>query len=68
MVDALVFLDTEYTFSINTNNGVATQKVDVKIDREKPIANAHVASEWTKGNKKVTFSGSDGSGSGIKGF
>ena len=47
---------------------MATQKVNVKIDREKPIANANVASEWTNGNKKVTLSGSDGSGSGIKGF
>ncbi len=68
VVEALVFLDSEYTFSINTNNGVATQKVDVKIDREKPIANASVESNWTNGNKRVTLSGSDGSGSGIKGF
>ncbi len=68
VVEALVFLNSEYTFSINTNNGVATQKVDVKIDREKPIANAAVESNWTNGNKRVTLSGSDGSGSGIKGF
>ena len=68
VVEALVFLNSEYTFSINTNSGVATQKVDVKIDREKPIANASVESNWTNGNKKVTLSGSDGSGSGIKGF
>ena len=68
VVESLVFLDSEYTFNINTNSGMATQKVNVKIDREKPIANANVASEWTNGNKKATFSGSDGSGSGIKGF
>ena len=68
VVEALVFLNSEYTFSINTNSGVATQKVNVKIDREKPIANASVESNWTNGNKKVTLSGSDGSGSGIKGF
>ena len=68
VVESLVFLDSEYTFNINTNGGMATQKVNVKIDREKPIANANVASEWTNGNKKATFSGSDGSGSGIKGF
>ena len=68
VVEALVFLNSEYTFSINTNSGVATQKVDVKIDREKPIANASVESNWTNGNKKATLSGSDGSGSGIKSF
>ena len=68
VVEALVFLNSEYTFSISTNNGVATQKVDVKIDREKPIANAAVESNWTNGNKKVTLSGADGSGSGIKSF
>ena len=68
IVESLVFLDSEYNFNINTNSGMATQKVSVKIDREKPTANASIASEWTNGNKKVTLSGSDGSGSGIKGF
>ncbi len=68
IVEALVFFNGEYSFNINTSSGMATQKVNVKIDREKPSASASVASEWTMGNKKATFSGSDGSGSGIKSF
>lgn len=69
VVDALVFLDTEYTFSINTNNGYVSQKVSVKIDREIPTASASVSSAWTKNNTKdVQLSGSDGSGSGIDKF
>ena len=69
VVEALVFLNSEYTFSISTNSGVATQKVDVKIDREKPSANASVSSEWTKeNNKDVLISGSDGNGSGVKSY
>ena len=68
VVEALVFLDSEYTFNISTSSGMATQKTNVKIDREKPVANAAVESNWTNGNKKVTLSGSDGSGSGIKSF
>ena len=69
VVDALVFLDTEYTFSINTSNGYVSQKVSVKIDREIPTASASVSSAWTKNNTKdVQLSGSDGSGSGIDKF
>ena len=68
-VEALVFLNTEYTFSINTEDGLVSQKVLVKIDREKPSANASVSSEWTKeNNKDVLISGSDGNGSGVKSY
>ena len=68
VVSANLFLNTEYKVSVETSEGVITKKVLVKIDKERPYVNTSVNEQWTKGNKDVTMTGSDGTGSGIDKF
>ena len=68
LVSASVFLDNEYTMTFNLKNGFATKKVEIKIDKEKPYVDTSVDDKWTTGNKTVTLTGSDGTGSGITKF
>ena len=68
VVDAAVFLNSTYDISLYTNEGTKTTDTIVKIDKESATANIINDSNWSNANKKVTIQGSDGSGSGLKGF
>jgi type IV pilus assembly protein PilA len=68
-VSASVFLNSKYTVEVTLDDGtVRTGSYNVKIDKEKPIVTGSVDNVWTKYGKIVTLIGSDGDGSGIKGF
>lgn len=64
-VDSLIFLDTTYQVTVNTEEGLITQNVRVRIDKESPYVNVTVSNEWTNNNKEVQILGSDGNGSGV---
>ena len=61
-------LNSDYSVSFNLNSGTALKKVRVKIDKEIPFVETSVSPTWSDGNKDTTLIGSDGLGSGIKGF
>ena len=61
-------LNNEYSFTINLKSGPALKKTRIKIDKEKPFVQTSVSATWSDGNKDATLVGSDGLGSGIKGF
>ena len=68
IVSASVFLNTDYQMSIQLNNSTVTKTVSVKIDKEKPYVDAKTNDNWSNGNKDVSITGSDGTGSGVDKF
>ena len=68
IVNASSIINATYKASLKSDTGVYSGKVHVRIDKEKPLVNASVASEWSNDLKKVVLDASDGNGSGIKGY
>lgn len=69
MVNASIFLQETYTIGLNTEDGVKNSDIEIRIDKEIAMLQATVDSHWTKEpTKKAHITGSDGRGSGLKGF
>jgi prepilin-type N-terminal cleavage/methylation domain-containing protein len=68
LVAPTLFLNSIYVMNVNINDELVNKKYLVKIDKEKPYLNATVSDAWSNSTKTVTLIGSDGNGSGIKGF
>ena len=68
VVDASLFLQAEYTISLETVAGIKNKDVYVQIDKEAPTIEAFVEGSYTNAEKTITLRGSDGAGSGLKGF
>lgn len=68
VVDAAVFLRTDYQVSLRTEEGLKSREVEVKIDKEAPTIVIINNEEYTNEEKEITIRGTDGAGSGLKGF
>ena len=68
IVDASLFLQAEYTVSLETSEGLKNKDVYVQIDKEAPTIEAIIEGGYTNADKDIRLRGSDGAGSGLKGF
>ena len=69
LVSASLIMNQTYQVIVYTKDSQTVVKdVDVKIDKENPTLKVDADSVWTTGNKKTTFYGADGTGSGICGY
>ena len=69
LVDVNLFLKAVYNVAVDVNNvGIKSNELTVQIDKEAPTSNIINENGWTKGKKTITLRGTDGAGSGLKGF
>lgn len=68
VVDASLFLKKEYTVNLETKEGIKSKDVYIQIDKEAPTIEATVEGSYTREEKNIRLLGSDGAGSGLKGF
>lgn len=69
LVSVTIFLNDTYTIALNTKEGTKFSTLNVRIDKEIASINASVSGTWTKNpTKEALITGSDGQGSGLKGF
>ena len=69
IVSASVILKSKYTITYELETERPRKTVLVKIDKENPNGSYSMLEKWGKSEtKKVLLSGSDGAGSGVKGF
>ena len=64
-LSTLLLFNSEVTVRVETTKGILTQSVNVKIDKEAPKVNLDADVSFVSSKKKITFNGSDGSGSGF---
>lgn len=69
VVDTKLFLNADYSISVDVKDlGIKSNSINIKIDKEPPKVAVSKTNEYTNQLKKVTIKGSDGAGSGLKGF
>ena len=69
IVSASLILRSKYSITYDMGSENPRKTVLVKIDKERPNGEVSMLEKWgTSENKKVKLSGSDGVGSGIKGY
>lgn len=67
-ISTSLFLVQDYGVGLYVDNDTKTTSVEIRIDKETPTATVLYSGEWAAYEKWITIRGSDGSGSGLKGF
>ncbi|MGM9834590.1 MAG: type II secretion system protein [Bacilli bacterium] len=69
VVDTKLFFNAEYTISVDVkDSGFKSNYINIKIDKEPPKAAVTKTNEYTNELREIKINGSDGAGSGLKGF
>ena len=67
-LETLYLLNVNVVVKIQTEKGMLSKSVNVKIDKEKPTVTLDTDASYESASKVITFNGSDGSGSGFSGY
>ena len=68
-IKASLFFNSKLTISLYTpNEGIKNKELTVRIDKEAATATVINDNSWKSSSKTITLQGTDGNGSGLKGF